>query len=653
MIMRRAMLIAALAACVLFISCAGHKPAPFTFPLQSMRMPPGGLSPQQAPMFVSFGSDDNPYSGLPASGGAGGMHYLTELFASRKNPDGSPLQYSFYVNTIYITPQGEEDPALVKQSWKEAVDHGNEIAVHTHSHPHGADFTAEQWAPEIQICIDRLREMGVARDQLTGFRTPFLEYGAHTLAAVQNAGFEYDCSLEEGMRDDEDGRNFAWPYKLDHGSPGNAWEHDHSDTPLAGEHAGLWELPVYVFIVPPDDECEAYGVSRGFRARMKERNDYFDVTQGKITGMDWNLWFEFGMTKAEFLATLKYTFDLRLKGNRCPLTVGLHSAIYADRSPENPPGATIQERRDALREFLDYTLSRPEVRVVSAKDLLAWLQAPVPLRASNAAAAGPKPKLDAGFRFSVYGQKYDPGPEYWARVAREMASRFPGSTPAGIWILGHKTDRGIQLPFPVPDAGDPLITGTEGADPNEAALNLFDRLGYRIWLQVEPRFASVDKLIPLVLKRYGHHPCVIGFGIDVEWFRSLDPDGGDPVSDAEASAWLAAVRSFNPHYRLFLKHWLPEKMPPTVRDGLLFVDDSQVLPSMDAMVDEFAVWGKSFAPAPVAFQYGYPSDRPWWHLLKDPPKEIGDRILKVTPNTEALIWVNFSVLEVFPPDQPN
>ena len=91
-------------------------------------------------------------------------------------------------------------------------------------------------------------------------------------------------------------------------------------------------------------------------------------------------------------------------------------------------------------------------------------------------------------------------------------------------------------------------------------------------------------------------------------------------------------------------------MPPTLREGLLFVDDSQILPSMDAMVDEFAVWAKAFAPAPVAYQIGYPSDRPWWIKLKDPPKEIGERILKVAPNTEGIYWVDFSVLEVFPPD---
>lgn len=37
--------------------------------------------------------------------------------------------------------------------------------------------------------------------------------------------------------------------------------------------------------------------------------------------------------------------------------------------------------------------------------------------------------LGAGFRFSVYGPRRDPGPRYWARVGQEMAGRFPGATP--------------------------------------------------------------------------------------------------------------------------------------------------------------------------------------------------------------------------------
>ena len=259
--------------------------------------------------------------------------------------------------------------------------------------------------------------------------------------------------------------------------------------------------------------------------------------------------------------------------------------------------------------------------------------------------------LGAGFRWSVYGPEYDPGPEYWALVGIDMARRFEGAVPETVWIVNSKNEKGALLNFPV-NARDPLITG-KAQDENEAILSLFDRLGFRVWLQIEPFYANVEELIHLVMSRYSHHPSVIGLGIDVEWYRSTDPDEGQAVTDAEATAWRNAVRQHGANYKLFLKHWEQEKMPPTVREGLVFVDDSQILPSLDAMVNEFAEWGCAFAPAPVAFQFGYPSDRPWWSKLKDPPREIGNAILQRVPNTAGLYWVDFTALDAFPPARRN
>ncbi len=253
----------------------------------------------------------------------------------------------------------------------------------------------------------------------------------------------------------------------------------------------------------------------------------------------------------------------------------------------------------------------------------------------------------AGFRFSSYGPAYDPGPEYWASVGDRMAARFPGAVPEAIWIVGVFTGNGTYLNFPA-ETDDPYVTRTY-LDMNEPALTLFDQRGVRIWLQVEPGDADLVGLIDLVLSQYGHHPCVIGFGVDVEWFRSDGSAEGTPVTDQEAALWVQAVRRHNPDYRLFLKHWDPRWMPPTARDGILFVDDSQQFSGLDQLVSEFTEWGRYFDPAPVAFQYGYPDDRPWWGELQDPPGDIGRALLGSIPNAAALFWVDFTVLDVFPP----
>lgn len=255
--------------------------------------------------------------------------------------------------------------------------------------------------------------------------------------------------------------------------------------------------------------------------------------------------------------------------------------------------------------------------------------------------------LGAGMRFSTYGPDYDPGPDYWLSVGKRMAANFPGSVPETVWIVGRLHGEGTLLSFPA-KTDDPLIS-TMAEDGNEAVLTLFDNAGGRVWLQIEPGMASVEALIHLMLERYGHHPSVVGVGVDVEWYRSTEKPEGQAVSDEEARSWLAAARTHNPDYRLFLKHWEIGKMPPTEREGLLFIDDSQMLESLEVMVAEFADWGEAFAPAPVGFQYGYESDRPWWQKLDNPPAAIGQSILDAVPNTEGLYWVDFTAIEMFPP----
>ncbi len=252
----------------------------------------------------------------------------------------------------------------------------------------------------------------------------------------------------------------------------------------------------------------------------------------------------------------------------------------------------------------------------------------------------------AGFRFSQYGPGYDPGADYWAGVGQQMAAKFPGTKSQAIWIVSQVSGQGTFFSFP--GASDDLLIHFGMDDQNDEALTLFDQIGLDVWLQVEPGNAPVDQLIHIMLDRYSRHPCVIGVGVDVEWYQSYDEPEGKPVTDEVAQAWLAAARSHNPAYRLFLKHWEANMMPPTVREGLYFVDDSQGFASLDEMESEFAAWGRAFAPAPVGFQYGYIDDKRWWGELADPPKDIGDRLLAAIPNTVGLYWVDFTVFQIFP-----
>jgi len=76
-----------------------------------------------------------------------------------------------------------------------------------------------------------------------------------------------------------------------------------------------------------------------------------------------------------------------------------------------------------------------------------------------------------------------------------------------------------------------------GSDQNEQYLNYFDSKGMKMILQVEPGQADVSTLIRLVLDKYGHHPCVTGFGVDVEWLQFNGNPAGRQVTDQEASRY--------------------------------------------------------------------------------------------------------------------
>ncbi|HYI10707.1 MAG TPA: hypothetical protein VEK57_16720 [Thermoanaerobaculia bacterium] len=102
------------------------------------------------------------------------------------------------------------------------------------------------------------------------------------------------------------------------------------------------------------------------------------VARQKRRSSSSSVWVEFGMKPEEVVAVFRYTLDRRLSGNRAPLTFGAHSDLYSEQYPETLP-TTAAQRREALTAILNDALSRPEVRVVSARQLLEWVRDPVAL----------------------------------------------------------------------------------------------------------------------------------------------------------------------------------------------------------------------------------------------------------------------------------
>jgi hypothetical protein len=373
--------------------------------------PPFGLMPRNIPQFVTIGFDDNAYSGLKGSKGDGGMKWVLDLFEDKKNPEGNgnpktfddqPCRVSFYVAASFAEPGASEKSSLVRKEWHEAWLDGNEIGDHTYSHSDDLVLNTNErvWESEIDRCKsflskpydpnesdtvpDPAKGIGIDKAKIYGFRTPFLAYTYETFTALKKEGFLYDCSIEDGWQEDQDGKNYCWPYTLDHGSPGDKeiWDWPGVDRPRPiGNYGGLWELPPHPVIAPPDDKCAEYGVAPGLRKKIKEKVFWFDETQGKIPGLDYNLFCEFNLNKEQVLAILKYTFDLHYNGNRAPFALGAHSDIYSSKYPLNDP-TTYKDRQWVMEQFVNYILTKPDVRIVPAYKVINWCKNPVPLHVS-------------------------------------------------------------------------------------------------------------------------------------------------------------------------------------------------------------------------------------------------------------------------------
>ena len=105
-----------------------------------------------------------------------------------------------------------------------------------------------------------------------------------------------------------------------------------------------------------------------------------------------------------------------------------------------------------------------------------------------------------------------------------------------------------------------------------------------------------------------------------------------------------------PSQLVFLKHWLIEKMPPTAREGLVFIDDSQGHGSLSAMVDEFSAWGRPSRRRRSASSTATSRTTPGGRTCQDPPRDIGNALLQAIPNTRDLVWVDFTAYDIWPPE---
>ena len=259
----------------------------------------------------------------------------------------------------------------------------------------------------------------------------------------------------------------------------------------------------------------------------------------------------------------------------------------------------------------------------------------------------------AGCRRSDYGWKEarfkkEPTAEEWIEFGARMGAEYEGSIPTFVWIVGSITgNEGVQrcsVNFPI----EKDIAGVEDfpADMNKDFLDMCDERGYSVWLQVEPGDCDLVELAKATMEYYKDRKCVKGFGVDVEWYKTQGTNGyGTKIDDELAKKLDQAIKSVDPRFTLFLKHWDGGWMPPTYRSDIIFINDSQYFKSLDGMKSFFTEWANRFYPNPVMFQIGYPADQAVWGQLENPKAELGALLAEDVKDDQhvGIIWVDFSL----------
>ena len=103
--------------------------------------------------------------------------------------------------------------------------------------------------------------------------------------------------------------------------------------------------------------------------------------RAQIAGFDSTAYGTVGMSATDFYNSLVWALDLRLEpgDNRSPLTIGVHSDTYSSQHTGYDAVASLAQRRQVIIDFLDYALTHPDVRIVSTRQVIEWMSAPVAL----------------------------------------------------------------------------------------------------------------------------------------------------------------------------------------------------------------------------------------------------------------------------------
>ncbi|KAL4438527.1 hypothetical protein ABPG77_000175 [Micractinium sp. CCAP 211/92] len=277
--------------------------------------PPGGIANGDTPQFIVLTNDD--------AVTVVSQPIILNITERHSNKNGCKMPATWFVSIDYT------DPNLVKQVYVR----GHEIATHTVDHLANPNTTqivgARDWL---------VNTAGIPKEQVVGFRAPYLMFTPEQRDILAANGFVWDSSISEQYPSvtSPSAAQRLWPYTMDYGLPQDC-SVSTGTCSTDERHPGLWEFPMW-------NVQDATGVTL---ASMDPTGDPYEL--------------------------YKLQFDQRYSGNRAPLGIYLHAAwLIADGS-----------RADRLNAFLEYAMSHDNVFLVTVSQVLDWMKNPVPASEYN------------------------------------------------------------------------------------------------------------------------------------------------------------------------------------------------------------------------------------------------------------------------------
>lgn len=244
-----------------------------------------------------------------------------QFMLNKKNPNGCQAR-----GTIFVSGRTSSPDML-----KRIVKMGAEIAIRgLHEHHYESTQHLEE---ELRIQINDMASNNVT---VAGWKTPELQsLGNEQYRILQNYGLKYDATISENIP--KVGTNKAWPYTLDFGHHGGCVI---PECPTA-KFPGLWEIPSNAIL---------------------DYRKFFECTY--IDGCMFN-----PPTTEDTENFLWDNFMDNYKSNRAPFGVQLRQAWFSH------PAYTANLK--GLNNFIDKLLTLKDVYLVSASDVITWIENPV------------------------------------------------------------------------------------------------------------------------------------------------------------------------------------------------------------------------------------------------------------------------------------